>query len=156
VVEGPLLIGKLEGREAEQAGQLAPGGERLLALGRQGGPGAVELLGPAVEHEGLERMKTESARVRRERRERRRAARMGDPGTGRDLGGRVRNGAVGDAEQDEIDLAAVERPAGRARLDVLGEPGRGGLSDAPSADYAYGFDHLSTLQFPRDTGHIKA
>ena len=81
---------------------------RLLGLGRDGAPGAVELLGAAPDGERLQRMDAEAARVRSERGERRRAAHVGDPGAGGDVRRRLADRPVRHAEEHELGVALVE------------------------------------------------
>jgi hypothetical protein len=48
--------------------------------------------------------------------------------------------AVGDAEKDQLRIAALELPAGDARRDALREPSGHGLPDASGADDTNGFE----------------
>src|SRR6185437_15229511 len=54
VVERAVGVGELERLQPEHAGQLEPELERLVGLGRDRGPGAVELLGSTRASERLQ------------------------------------------------------------------------------------------------------
>jgi hypothetical protein len=85
-------------------------------------------------------VEAEAARVRRQGLEAAGTARVRNPGAGgnsrRDLDDRP----VGDAEKDQLGVAALELPAGDARRDALREPSGHGLPDASGADDTNGFE----------------
>ena len=140
VVERTRGVGQHERLKAEEAGGREARLERFVGLCAHSGPRAVELLGPARERERLERMDGEAPLMRLKRRERARAAGVRDPGPDRELGGHVRHGAVGHAEQDELGVAAGEVAACDRGREALGELGRYGTADAAGADDACGSD----------------
>jgi hypothetical protein len=146
VQRAPLVV---EGERA-QPEDLREGGRDsscVLGLARHGRPGAVELLGPAVVREGLQRVEREAPRMRGERRERSPTADVAHPGTGadsrRDLGDRP----VGDAQQHDV------RALSRRRQPARGETRAHRAADAPArTDDVDVLDH-PWLQFLADTGH---
>ena len=142
VVERAGAVREVEGTQAECLGQLPPERPRLAGLRGDRGPGAVELLRPAFEGEGLQWMDREPALVRVERRERGRAAHMRDPGAGLDRVRRLRDRPVGDAEQDEVGRLL-------AQLDTaLAQAGGHRRADTAATDHVDAVDHFS-LQLPR-------
>ena len=100
VVDEALFVVQLEGAKTEQPGEPEHGVQRRLVLAGHGRPRAVELLGPAVPDEGLQRMQAEAADVRVECVERARAARVRDPGAYRDRLRNLGNSPIGHAENE--------------------------------------------------------
>ena len=64
VVQRACVVRQLEGPQAQCFGEPEAGAPRFLRLARDGGPGAVELLGAARARERLERMEPEPSLVR--------------------------------------------------------------------------------------------
>ena len=139
VVERSRVVRQLEGPQAQCFGEPEAGAPRFLRLARDGGPGAVELLGAARARERLERMEPEPSLVRLECRQWRGTGNVCDPGSDVDRAGDVCDRPVGHAEQDEL---------GRlARGDVpLAEASGDGRADAAGADDLDAAEHFE-LQF---------
>ena len=104
-----------------------PCSARLVALGGDGRPRSVELLGAARAREGLQRVEPEAARVRIERPERGRTADVRDPLSRDQVPGGVRDRGVRNAEQGELRVFP-QRDA--ALLEARGE----GRTDAAASD----------------------
>src|SRR6185369_2650965 len=128
------LVVELEGLEPERSGEPGAGGERLGALSGHRRPRAVELLGAAVEREGLERMETEATLVGSECLEPAGTARVCDPGARRDRRRDLRDRAIRHAEKDELGVAALEVAACDLGRNPLAEACGHCLADASSAD----------------------
>src|SRR5439155_8328023 len=114
-------------------GELEADAQRFRALRADPAPGAVELLGPAIANERLERVEAEPSRVRVEGSQPHRTARVSDPRARRDPGGNGGYRSVGDAEEDEVGFAAIELATRPARGNALGEAGsdRAGAAGGP-------------------------
>ena len=122
-----MLVGEHDRAKPEHLRERRRDGERPVALPGDGRPGAVELLGPAIVGEGLERVEREPPHVRRERVQRRAAAHVRDPRPRLDSGGDLGDRAVGHAEKDDVRL-----PVGGAEP-ALGESRAHRASDASRA-----------------------
>jgi hypothetical protein len=79
-------------------------------------------------------MQAEAAHVRSEGVERPRTARVCDPGPGREGGGDLGHGAIGHAEEDEIDAGRLELAPREARRDPFRQARGQGRADASRAD----------------------
>ena len=97
---------------------------------------SLPVLGPPIERKGLERVKTEAQLVRRQHFQLLCAARVRDPRADRDRRGRLLDPAVGNAEDDEIGVAAVEIATRGTGRDPLAEARGHRFADASSADDA--------------------
>ena len=143
VVGGAVRVVELERSQAERLGEPEADGARLVGLGGDRAPGAVELLWAARLGERLQRMQPEPAHVRVERRERSGSAHVRDPRAERDLGRDLGDRPVGDAEEDELGLVGVEaRRRARASRALTAEPTR------PLAPTIRMLSIISWLQFP--------
>ena len=149
MVERSAGVREDERLETEQLGELCRDLDGLLALAGHRGPRAVELLGPAVERERLQRMQREAPLVRPEGREWRSAARVRDPGTGLDVGRNGRDRPVGNAQEHEVGAVL-------AQCDTALEQSRAHRAPdaSPRPDDDRVVDH-SVLQFLSDTGHVE-
>ena len=104
VVQRASRVVELERSQTERLGEPEAHRMRLLRLGRDRGPRAVELLRPARARERLQRVEGEAAHVRLQHPERGRAGDVGDPGAGGNAGRNVRNRVIGDANQDQAGI----------------------------------------------------
>ena len=134
VVERAHLVVELEGLEPERSGELGAGGERLGALPGHRRPRAVELLGPRSSVKVCSGWRLKRRSCGAECLEPAGAARVRDPGARRDRRGDLRDRAVGDAEEDELGVAALEVAARDLGRNPLAEACGHRLADASSAD----------------------
>jgi hypothetical protein len=146
VIEDALVVGELEGPEAEGLGKLDGDRTGVLGLGRDRGVRAVQLLRSSRAREGLQGVEAEAAAVRVERGQRGGAADVPDPGAGRDAARDLGDRSVGHADQHELRgvLAQPHAP--------LAQAGGNRRADASSADDPYRFDQPSSSSVA-DTGH---
>jgi hypothetical protein len=115
VVERTRVVCEVERLEAEQLGKPPADVAALRRLRHDRRVGVIELLGPALVRERLQRVQPEAAHMRVECRQRGRTARVRDPGPRLDPLGDLGDCAVGHAEEDELGSVLAQREAALAQ-----------------------------------------
>src|SRR5215213_6677047 len=142
VVEHALGVVEVERPEPERPREPEAALARLRGLGRDGGPGSVELLGPAGARERLQRMNAEAQLVRRERAQRCRSAHVGNPRARVEGTRHGRDGRIGYANQHQLGVVVEQGDA------ALAQAGRNRGPGSARADDLNRLERLSSLQFP--------
>ena len=108
VIQGAEVLMNLKRDQVQFAREPDSSCDRLFVFSRYRGPRSIELFRPAIEDDRLQRMKTESLHMRRQRGKRRCAAGMGDPWTRLNRSRDLTDCRIGHTHQHEFRIVLDE------------------------------------------------